>query len=263
MWNTVGAVVRIGVIFFVLIVLCRAVQAEQTDLKTVNWVTDNWPGITDGSGLYDQVFAHVFSKQAFKINKTFAPFKRVLRGIDNGRFDFGGGVLKEDAQNKWHIQAPFPVMTNAIQAFGKWSVLETDGLVRNGYKDLTVCVTHLFDDAAKIKGKIYEAHSKQQAFYMVVSGRCDLFIDDERTLREVIKQEGKKIPDFEIRGFGTKEVGRFSAYMISPRNARGAKIMDAYVDGTLEALKEGSLQKIYTQLGFNVPDLLIRYSQIQ
>lgn len=249
-------------LFLLCLPLCLSAKANDK-LAEVHWVTDNWPGFTqeDGTGLYDQIFQHVFKSQNVTLKKTYAPFKRVLRGIDNKRFDFGGGVLKEDTPHPKHIQAPFPVMTNQIFAFGKLNILQDEKLFTGDLKDLTICATHMFDEAAHLKGKLFEVHSKKMAFNMAVLGRCDLFVDDRRTIEEVIKQESPEIDSFANLGFGAREVGRFSAYMISPRTSRGEKVMNAYVNGTLKTFKEGSLAEIYHRLGFIVPDELIAYSQ--
>jgi len=242
--------------------------------KNINWPTDMWPGITDtDTGLYSHLFKEIFTSQGFELQKNSVPFKRAIAFVDRHQADFAGGIIKDTTPSIVHIQAPFPVLTTPVFAFYKKALLSefsaTQTQMAKGAtsgQPLNIAILKNYRVVASPQlgasiglTDVYEVTNKAQAFLMVVKGRADFYIDNEGELLGTIRNNVDQLGDYDATLFDTSLVGYSSWYMISPKNSRGERVMQAYIKGTITLFNSGKLDDIYNKGGFIVPSELIRY----
>ncbi len=228
--------------------------------QPVQWHTDSWPGLTDApKALYVQLFRAIFAESGLAIEQHRTPFKRSIFLVRQGLSDFAGGIAREVDPGERYYQAPFPVLNTEVLAFFHRDQLPAPWRGITSMRGRRVVSSYHLGPALGLP-QTRELSSKVQAFAMVLKGRAEFYIDDRRELLMTIERHRGYHPEYDPNLYMTRPAGRASWYMISPHNARGRRVMEAYVQGTLKLLKSGVLESIYRAHGFALPPELLSFA---
>ncbi|OMH38307.1 ABC transporter substrate-binding protein [Motiliproteus sp. MSK22-1] len=229
-----------------------SISAYATEIEKISWGTEVWKGYTDkdGSGIYTQILERIFSNAGVEINISYMPFARTLHLVKINKLDFAGGIPRDKTKAKDYIQAKYPIAVNRFVAFFHKETLDKWQGKASLEGRVIVATPHQAEQAGLEEEDVYVVETREQALQMVLNKRAAFFLDNEKVLENIIKENQSA---FDPDDYRTEDVGTSGYYMIAPNTERGQAIMDIYEKGTLGLYKSGELNALYSQRGFSTP----------
>ncbi|MDC7220790.1 MAG: transporter substrate-binding domain-containing protein [Spirochaetales bacterium] len=226
-----------------------------SDIKVVRWGTEIWKGFTDedGSGLYTQVLTRIFDLEEIELETHIYPFSRALHLTENGELDLAGGIPKNSKLGENCLQARYPIVVSRFSAFYN---KKNTGPLRDvdSLRDKKIICTLSVGEMIGLKEDEYEVvTTRDQAINLVLIGRYDVYIDDEKVLQTTMETYEHQ---FNRNEYASPVVATKGWYMIATDSRRGREILDIFDRGMETLIKTGELITLYESLGFIPPAVI-------
>ncbi|MDC7224560.1 MAG: transporter substrate-binding domain-containing protein [Spirochaetales bacterium] len=237
-----------------LLLLLSLAPLLPQELEKVRWGTEVWKGFTDkdGSGLYTRVLRRIFEEgEGWELEIFYYPFSRSLYLTEKGELDMAGGIPQNSELGRNCLQAQIPIVVSRFSAFYRKNNIENiEGVSSLRGKNI-VCTLSVGEMIGLEPEEYYVVNTREQAINLVLIGRYDIYIDDEKVLHDTIEEYQSR---FDREDYSTGTIATEGWYMIFPDNERGRRIRDMFDEGMRRLDRSGELETLYRSLGFIPPD---------
>ena len=212
--------------------------AQAESLRTINLVTEQWPGHTnpDGTGLAFDLLRKVYEPAGVKLNYRIVPYTRSIGLVQRGEADaFIGAYANEVPQvlfPRWHYDAD---QINALGLIDKpVPTLETLGRYR-----LSWARGYSYQKYLPNVREFREVHRRGGILAMLDRGHADFFIDASTEVEDVLTGTDNPL------GYRITPLIRLPLYVGFVDDAHGRELAAIYDRRLQELVRSGALRPLF------------------
>ncbi|MDC7224563.1 MAG: transporter substrate-binding domain-containing protein [Spirochaetales bacterium] len=236
-----------------IIFIAACLSAQEQEIDVVRWGVEEWEGFTDEDGLYTQLMMRIFEEKGIELDIQYYPFSRTLYLTQVGYLDFAGGISGKNENNRTFYLSRYPIYINRYRMlYNKKSLTAPISLESIKGKKIA-CTPDIGTSLGLREGEFLVVTTRDQAIRMVLSGRIDIFADQEEVFLASLEEFEAEINK---ENFGTHLIPiTDNIHMVSTGSERGRRIMDLYDEGIRDLASTGELERIYSSMGFIAPEI--------
>ena len=213
----------------------------------------SWEKFTnhDGTGLYHEILARIFTSHGIQVKHTYTNAKRGLFLIKNDLADIY--TCQTDVSDYPDLMlARYPMYEGRIHAlFKKERVKIWQGISSLTHQRVVWRWGYYKPSEFKVDIIVVEVDSGEAALSQIDLGRADFYVDDPNLIQESFTKAGFSMDE---KGYRIEPVGKRTYHPAFKKSPRGKFLMDFY-DAEMEKLhRSGELKKIFKKWDFPYPE---------
>ena len=208
-----------------------------------------------GDGLYQELLEEIFKAHDIELNIQYMPFRRAIYWLTHGKIDITGGIEEHSVLDSQYLRSQYPIFVSPVNLIFRKSALRK-------WQGIDLISDRKFAKAPKVaasidlsKNDVIEVSSRQSAFKMLLTGRVDFYIDNEKSIERLVADNATEFEQGDYqRDYQIETVAISKKYMVFPNTERGKKIKTLFEEGLLKLYQAQKLQPMYQSRGYLVPD---------
>ena len=216
-----------------------------------------WPPYTDQrllhSGLSVDLITTALGRAGYEVRYTEVPWERALRGLESGSYDLINGWPSESRARFAAVSRPF--LTNRM----RWVQRAEDDVPADGLHSLEGYAIALnrgyaYGEELTHNARLSIGYTTNflQAARMLVAGRVDLTLEDERTAQFHFDRELADVSD-QLSFVPGEYLALDLSLVVRKNHPHQAQIIEAFNREMGEMLEDGTYAAIFARHGLPVP----------
>jgi len=226
----------------IFIVLLQSNYSQAAPLPTeIELVSEAWVNSVqeDGTGLYLDILRLIYEPLGIKVNTTYTDYARSVALVKQGKKDAWLGSYMNEEENiiypKWHLDADI-----VAALYKKSPSFQFQGEKSLAGKNVGWIKGYDYNDYMDTKFNNKEFKTREKALSLLLNGRLDFFLEDQRELDVEFKKGA-----FDKDQFEYKTLMNLKTYPAFVNNERGQQLQKIYDEGFVKLLESGEIKKLY------------------